>query len=159
MIITLSLLFVISAPINIVHQLPFMCLQCIEVQPFAGSSRPVLATCRDSSGSQFDYQLWDITDPSPVQVSPPPSTPAPPSIPSPPILSSSWVGKVVQLGNRGCLGVGEIYDGTVVRSLPCMTLPCETPTCQSSLNGQLWLVAEAGGGNVYLKEQQSGIGR
>jgi hypothetical protein len=136
-------------------------LQCAEVQSINGVNTLVLATCQQATDSPITKQLWDITFLSPIQASPPPSTPTPPSIPSPPNLSSGWVGKVVQLENvhGGCLGVEEVYDGIVVKPVQCMELPCDTPGCLTSLQSQLWRVADAGVGNVYLKEQKSNIGR
>jgi hypothetical protein len=127
-------------------------LQCLEV-PASGTTYPYPTTCRTSGDSLYTNQVFHIFVYSGVQPSPPASPPPPIAAPAPPNLSSNFVGKVVRLsssqyGDTISLDAHAGANNNVVIAYP-----------NNGLVQQTWLIADAGGGNVYIKEQYSGTGR
>jgi hypothetical protein len=130
-----------------------LALQCVEVPGTGNGVKPKPLACRSSGDSLYTNQVFDIYVYSGVQPSPPASPPPPIAAPAPPNLSSSFVGKVVRLS------AGRTNDSY---SLDCSAGANKTLVYIYNNNGgaqQTWLIADAGAGNVYIKEQKSGSGR
>jgi hypothetical protein len=135
------------------YGIALLALQCVEVPSTGNGVNPYPLACRTSGDSLYTNQVFDIYISSGVQPSPPASPPPPIAAPAPPNLSSGFVGKVVRLAAGR---TGDAY------SLDCHFGSNNTLVFIYTNNGnppQKWLISDAGGGNVYIKEQTSGTGR
>jgi hypothetical protein len=135
-------------------------LQCIEV---SSDAKPEAINCGQPSSYLYNRQLWEVSilcvGEGCAQLSPPPSQPSPPLPPTPPNLSNNLIGKAAQVQRAASTSAGrDCLHAPFSESELVDTNLCEAGRGSHGNDGfdtQLWIIVDAGDGNVCLRNQYS----